>query len=125
MARSKNVNRSITYIVNKGGIAQSVEKYIPQARKRIDLFNFIDVIAAVPDDGIIGIQICAHGELNAHWEKILHDEKIKNKAKLWLESFGIIELHGWRKLKNKLKSGKFGKGYHWEVEIIEITLHDL
>jgi hypothetical protein len=33
-----------------------VEKWVPQARRRIDLFGAIDLVA-ITDDGILGIQV--------------------------------------------------------------------
>ena len=126
--RSKNVSRSINLFKKDGIKAVSVEKFnshVGEFGIRQDLLGFIDVLALDHKKGVIGIQVCAHGEINKHIEKLYSEEVIYNMID-WLETPGtFLEIHGWRKLKRKLKNGKFGKSYYWKVEIIEYEVDDL
>lgn len=120
MARNKNVHRTIKQLKDQGITAKSVEKYNPYVGIRQDLFGFIDLIALDHNRGVIGIQVCSHGELNAHNEKFWN---LRPEVTDWLKTPGThLEMWGWRKLKRRLKSGKIGNSYIWEAEIIEYDL---
>lgn len=86
-----------------------VEKWIPQARKRIDAFGFGDILGFNILDYCYPtlFQVTSGSNFSARKKKILENEK----AKGWLKCGGRICIHGWRKLKNK-KTGK----YHWECK---------
>ena len=47
--------RSLAECKRRGWPAQVVERYVPFARRRIDLFGIVDIVALTPD-GIMGIQ---------------------------------------------------------------------
>ena len=110
--------RTLAALRKQGITCGIVERWIAQARKRIDLFNIIDIIA-ITGDKTIGVQSCgqAHSE---HWKKLTIDEA--EKSRLWLESpHRSLELWSWRKL--KVKRG--GKAMVWTPRVAVITLGDL
>ena len=85
-----------------------VEKFVsvpgvPGGGHRVDLFGFADILAFNRLE-IILIQSCGSDFL-PHLKKIKENEI----AKEWLACGYRIELIGWRKLKNRLKAGGYGK----------------
>ena len=75
-----------------------VEKWIPRARIRKDLFGIIDIIALEPGRGIVGVQ--STGTDFANHNTKLTVEMAENSI-AWLEAGGHLELWGWRKVKMK------------------------
>jgi len=90
-----------------------VEYWQPWAKRRVDLFNIIDLI--VLDGGIVGVQVFG-ADFKAHVRKMTEEHKTNTIA--WLENGGRLELHGWRKLK-KVK-GK--KATYWACRKADILL---
>ena len=116
---SAHTSRSIKYYENKGYIVGKVESWVPNPRHpgggfRRDLFNFADLLCFNRLEVLL-VQSCG-SDFAAHLKKVYASEI----AHEWLCCGNRIEVIGWRKLKNRLKSGGFGKGYHYEprVEII-------
>ena len=109
------MERTLAIIKRHGLKWWKVEYWQQWARRRVDLFNIIDLI--VLDAGIVGVQVCG-SDFAAHKRKLLKDEADNTKA--WLKNGGEIELWGWRKLK-KVK-GK--KATHWKPRIADITLYN-
>jgi len=99
--------RTLRLCRKHGFAVQVVERFCAFSRRRIDLFGFIDVIAA---DGanILGIQVTSGANMAARLAKI----KAEPRAMQWLESGGRIFVHGWRK---RAKTKK------WECREIEVT----
>ena len=115
---SSNTQRTLKALKEEGRVCGIVERWIPQARLRIDLFNFIDIISLCPEYEIItAVQSCG-SDFKAHIDKILN--QCRDDAILWLKCNGRIQVYGWRKL--KLKRG--GKAMRWRPRIKEITLRD-
>jgi len=98
-----------------------VERFVPFPKphgQRVDLFNIIDILA-INSVKTIGVQSCGQ-DFAAHKTKILENEYTER----WIESWGReLWLIGWRKLKTKLKNGKFGKGYRWTPRIGTFVLN--
>ena len=90
-----------------------VEYWNAFSRRRVDLFNIIDVI--VLDNGIVGIQVCG-SDISSHKLKIMDTEK--NATFNWLSNGGRLEVWGWRKLVKK--RGK--KAKKWTPRIIDVML---
>ena len=90
-----------------------VERWIQRARKRLDLFGIIDLIAL--DAGIVGIQVTG-ADFASHKIKIMETEK-ENTLE-WLLNTGRLEVWGWRKLK-KIK-GK--KATYWSPRIADVLI---
>jgi len=95
-----------------------VERWIPGANIRKDLFGIIDIIALDSARGIIGVQSTGSA-FSAHWEKLTVSHV--DSTRRWLEVGGVLELWGWRKV--KVKRG--GKAEVWEPRIAVITLDDI
>lgn len=107
------MERTLAVIKKHGLKWWKVEYWQQWAKRRIDLFNIIDLL--VLDNGIVGVQVCG-SDFAAHRDKLLKDEAENTRA--WLENDGRIELWGWRKLK-KVR-GK--KATHWKPRIADIVL---
>lgn len=88
----------------EGWTLQVVERWNPFAKKRIDLFGFIDIVA-MRDGEICGVQATSLDNMGARIAKI----KAEPRAKTWKKAGGTIQVWGWR----KLKSG-------WEPKIVEM-----
>ena len=85
------------------------------AKKTIDLFNIFDIL--VLDSGIIGIQVFGGGgEMQKHIRKLTI--KHADYTREWLKCGGLIELHGWRRV--KVKRG--GKAMVWKCRVADILL---
>ena len=97
-----------------------VERWLPKARKRLDLFGFIDIIA-IDKYQTIGVQSCGTA-FSEHLKKI----KAEPMVRRWLAYKNReVLLIGWRKLKQKKKDGKLSKVAKYEPRIKWITLEDL
>ena len=86
------------------------------SKKRSDLFGIIDLVALYVCEGICGIQCCGTDFAE-------HDRKMLSSpySKEWIESFGILELWGWRKVLKK----KGGKAKIWEPRIKRYTIKEI
>lgn len=93
-----------------------VERFLSHAGKfgvRKDLFGLFDLIAvntSGEERGIYGIQVFTTA-WKEHYDKFFIENR--EEAIKWLQAGGIIELWGWRKLKNR-----------WVPRIEVITLKD-
>jgi hypothetical protein len=96
--------RSLKLLRDEGCTVALVERWNAFARKRQDLFGFIDLVA-LNGDGITGVQTTTAQNLAARVSKILAEPQ----AKEWLLAGGLIEVHGWR------KGGPRGKRKRWVV----------
>ena len=92
--------------------AQVVERYNQFARRRIDLFGFIDIVC-LSDVSIIGVQTTSGDHVSHRLEKIR--EECKDKALAWLRAGGKIHIHGWRKV------GPRGKRKVWAVRVVGVV----
>lgn len=85
-------SRTLKYLRDDGWTAEVVEKWIPGANIRKDLFGFIDVMA-IRDDETLAVQVTSGGNVSARIKKI---EDIETLAAVRKAGWGI-EVHGWRK----------------------------
>lgn len=84
--------RSLKYLRDQGYLSQVVEKWIPQAGKRVDLFGFIDILALKGGE-VLGVQTTSASNLSARVKKIQEHENVGV-----VRDAGIaIHCHGWRK----------------------------
>ena len=94
--------RTLALFRKRGYQAGIVEKWIPQTKRRLDLFGFIDIVA-VGNGEIAGIQATAQSSNHAHRErKILEDPDVKDAALAWVQNGGIIYVVSWRKKARKM-----------------------
>lgn len=109
--------RSLAFYRAYGMRAHVVERWIPRARRRVDLFGFIDIVCITHGRAIFGIQATTTSNLAARVTKIrLH---CAAAAREWLEAGGHLAVHGWS------KKGPRGKRKVWTLTERIITLADL
>lgn len=89
MASSSPTSRTLAWCRGRGWTAQVVEKWIAQARRRIDLWGWIDVLVLDGLPGVLGIQATTTQNLPARVQKALEtDHLVKfltagNRAEFW------------------------------------------
>ena len=110
---SSPTSRSLDYCRKQGWTCQVVEKWIPQAKRRIDLFGCIDVVAL--DGNPLGIQACAGSSHAARRAKAIAEPRLQ----LWLDAGCRFEVWSWT------KKGKAGKRKLWTLRREAVTLADL
>ncbi|HJZ13362.1 MAG TPA: hypothetical protein VJ521_14495 [Acidobacteriota bacterium] len=75
---------------------------------RVDLFNFIDVLAVVPGQvGTLGIQACAASSLSTRIRKVMDDPVLRQRAKWYVAAGNRLLFWGWKQNK---------KTKRWEVK---------
>lgn len=100
------------------GIPWTVERYLMGARKRVDLFNIIDILV-LADETLVGVQSCGTN-FSEHYQKLTVEHR--NMTSMWLASMDrSLLLIGWRKV--KVKRG--GKQMVWKPRLYWITGADL
>ena len=108
--------RSLAKLRKEGFLACVVERWIPGANIRRDMFGFADIVAIKPGCGIFAVQVTSMTNKASRLAKVTSSEE----AARWLESGGRILVHGWRK--KKLKRG--GKAVRWECSETEVDHED-
>jgi hypothetical protein len=92
--------RTLNYLRRLGWPhVQVVEQWIPQARRRRDLFAFADILAMHPQWGHLYVQATSGSNANARLNKMREwsPRTIEDAVKCG----AVVEIHGWRKLKGK------------------------
>lgn len=87
--------RSVARARKAGYLAGVVERWIPQGRRRIDLYGFVDILAIHAGDGVqpsdtLAIQATTGANAAARVAKI----REMPEARVWLECGHRIEVHG-------------------------------
>lgn len=111
-------SRTLQWCRDQGWDAGVVERWIPQARRRIDLFGFIDIIAirsGVP--GVVGIQATSGSNVASRVRKI----QALAVHKRWLECGNEIWVVGWREVQWRRKDGTKAKRRRWEPRIVNMA----
>lgn len=88
--------RSVQFVKKSYPIVETVEKWIPQARKKKDLFGCIDLLA-VGNGETVAIQTTSASNVAARKKKILGTAAYKHMK----EAGWKIEIHGWFKRENR------------------------
>jgi hypothetical protein len=91
-----------------------VERWLAPARKRVDLFGFIDLIA-IRKGEILAVQATSDSNIAAHLTKA----KALSTLRSWFLAGGKFHVIGWG------KKGPRGKRKLWVPRIVEVTLEDL
>lgn len=123
MAGLSPTQRTLSAMREQGRICGIVEKFQQFGGSfgvRQDLFGFIDIIAIDPLEGIVAIQSCGQS-FSQHVSK-LTDERSEPMV-AWLKH-APLELWGWRKVKNRLKGGGYGKGHRWRPRVADFSLDE-
>ena len=108
--------RSLQEIRRRGWTGAVVEKWIPQTKRRLDLFGCIDILALDDKPGALGIQATSGANFASRRTKALAEPRLRH----WLEHGNRFEVWGWRKLKPR---GKVRAT--WELRTEALTLDDL
>lgn len=97
--------RSLKYLRDAGWLAWVVEKWIPQARKRSDLWGIADILAIRGAD-ILAVQTTSDSNVSARVKKIRDHENTP-----FVRKAGIaIHVHGWKKA-----------GTRWSVRVVDVS----
>ena len=102
--------KSLAECRERGWTCQVVERWIPQARRRIDFLGVIDIIA-LTGTGILGIQACAGASHAARRTKAMALPGLR----AWLECGGVFAIWSWS------KRGARGKRKVWTLREERIT----
>lgn len=96
MSRS-TIQRSKKLMEKEGYTVDIVEHWQSFARKRKDLYGFLDLLCVADGKGVIGVQTTTRGCMSARRKKI--KEHVNYLA---VQGAGIrIEIHGWFKFANR------------------------
>ncbi len=106
--------RTLKYLRAEGWKCQIVERWIPQARKRVDLFGIIDIVALKPYC-IMGVQTTSASNHASHVTKALESDGLED----WLNARGRFLIISWG------KKGKRGEKKVWTHRRQELTKEDL
>lgn len=90
----------------EGYLVEITERWNAFARKRKDLFDFIDLLA-IKEGEILGVQTTSASNINARINKIRENENYKPV----LASGIKVIVHGWKK----------NKSNRWEVKTKELN----
>lgn len=99
--------KSLAKYRKEGYTCYVAERWNAFARRREDMFTFIDIVAIHPDHpGVLGIQTTSKSNMKARILKI----KREPIAKIWLAGGNRIIVDGWEK-----------KGFRYELTQYEVT----
>lgn len=104
--------RSLAECRKRGWPAQVVEKWVPQAKRRVDLFGFGDIVALDGEPGVLAIQATSDSHVSDRVRKIR--EECTEAADAWLALGNRIQVWGWG-----LK-GKRGERKRWTLRCVPI-----
>ena len=104
MANSFNT-KTIKHLESLGYVSQVCETWNYYAKKKKDLFGFVDLIALNPElKRVLGVQLTSRSNVSARVKKILKERA--NEAKIWLRSGNYIVIFGWNDSKPKTRDGR-------------------
>lgn len=84
--------RSLKHLRDQGYLADVVEKWIPRANIRKDLYGFIDILC-LRDTEILAVQATSASNVAARLKKIRDHENLGAVRKAGIS----IKIHGWGK----------------------------
>ena len=107
---------SLKLLREEGYTAQVVERWNMFAKRRIDLFGFIDIVAVHPKKtGILGVQTTSRANQST---RLIKSRDCKT-LEPWLQAQNSFEVHGWA------KNGPRGKLKTWQVVRSPIKLEEI
>jgi len=92
MAVMSPTQRSLAVLRERYPLVQVVERYIPQARKRIDLYGIADILC-VSESEIVAVQTTSASNVAARVSKLTESPALPILRKAGVR----ILVHGWRK----------------------------
>jgi len=117
MASASPTQRTLQECRKREWLCCVVEKWVPHARRRIDVFGFGDLLALDGEQGSLLIQATSTSNMGSRVTKIRKD--CNAAARAWLEAGNRIEVWGWA------KRGATGKRKLWTLRSVRVTLTDL
>jgi hypothetical protein len=108
---SSPTSRTLEYLRDNGWDADVVERWIPRAFIRKDLFGIIDIVA-MSGAGILGVQATSTANVTARVKKAMAEPRLKK----WLSSGGVFHVIGWA------KRGRKGEVKRWKPKIVTFML---
>ena len=97
--------RSLKYLRDQGYRCWITERWCPYSKRRIDLWNCIDILA-IGNGETIGVQTTSRGNVSARVKKIQENEYYPEL----IRSGWKVHVHGW----GKLKAG-------WTLKLVELN----
>lgn len=87
--------RTLAVLRERGYTAEVVERWIPGANIRRDLFGFIDVLG-IRNNEVLGVQTTSDSHVAERIKKISESDNLAAVRKAGI----AIHVHGWRKAAN-------------------------
>jgi hypothetical protein len=103
--------RSLAWLRRAGYLAAVVERWIPRAGLRSDLWHFADVLACHPRDRLFLLVQATSADHLAHR---LRKARARPELALWLKAGGRFEVWGW-----------FKRAGRWAVKRVAVRAQDL
>ncbi len=103
--------RTLKFLRSCGHQAEVVERWIPRANVRRDLFHCIDVVAVRRGEmGVLGVQVTTLPNLSSRLAKA----RAQPELRTWLAAGNRFSLHGW-----------YQRGGQWDVKIVDVQAGNL
>ena len=109
--------RSLAHLRAQGALVQVVEHWNHYAKRRVDLFGFIDIVALDGKPGALGVQTTTQNNVSHRVLKLKTD--CAGAMRWWLSAGNRLVIHGWA------LRGARGKRKTWSVVERIVTLEDL
>lgn len=107
--------RTLQALREAGYLAEVVEKWIPMAKIRKDLFGIIDIVAIKKGQpGSLGIQATSGSNVSSRVKKALANPNLQT----WLETGNRFQVWGYA------KQGKRGERKRWAARCLEAQVKD-
>lgn len=104
-------SRTLNYLRRDGYQVAVVEKWVPRAEVRSDLWRFADVLAVHPvRREFLLVQVTTRGNMSSRLSK----SRVQPELAVWLETGGRFEVHGWAMVDGR-----------WSVKRIEVLSGDV
>jgi len=107
---SSPTQRSLALLRKAGYTVAITEHWNPHARRRVDLYGFVDILAI--GERMLAVQTTSGDNVSHRIAKIVG----LPAAREWLEAGHRIIVHGWA------KRGAAGKIKRWTCREVEVTL---
>mgnify|MGYP001553185756 CR=1 FL=1 len=97
--------RSLKKLRDEGWLADVVEKWIPGANIRRDLYGFIDILC-ISGSETLAVQATSYAHVADRVKKITEHENLS----MVRDAGWCIQVHGWRKVKNR-----------WQCRVVDLS----
>lgn len=86
--------RSLAWLRREGFLAAVVERWIPGANVRSDLWHFADLLAVRPrEHTFLLVQVTSIANMSSRLAKA----RSRPELAVWLQANGMFEVHGWER----------------------------